>query len=301
MSEHFINLDVKKIEIVIPENVRLTGEIEIKLVTETARFAKTQTELNELFRQFCRANVGSFAVVDSTPILEMALKMFFEEYLEFNEFDSIKIILFPQNQPQFIELIAKAIEIYKMMQEEWAKKATKDVVKYPWEVPLERIYNELYTIDDKPTHALEPFYQLTKASKPEVKFAEFLESNKEFFEWWYKNGESAKEHFAVPYINHLGVESLFYVDFVILTKSGITCLFDTKSRDSDSANVHLKHNALIEFIEERNKLKKTTIGGVIIGTEISNNIVWQYCRNKITNTKDFTGWDFFNPANISNN
>ncbi len=172
LSEHFIHLDVNTIEIVVPENVSLTGGLEIKLVTETARFAKTQQELDQLFRQFCRANVGSFAVVDSTPVLEMALKMFFEEYLDFSEFNAIKIILFPQNQTQFIELIAKAIEVYKMMLEEKANGATKKVVKYSWEVPSERIYNELYIEQDKPTHALEPFYQYAQASKPEVLFAE---------------------------------------------------------------------------------------------------------------------------------
>lgn len=301
LSEHFINLDVNSIEIIIPENVNLTGELETKLVTETARFAKTQEELNQLFRQFCRSNVGSFAVVDSTPVLEMALKLFFEEYLNFNEFETVKIILFPQNQPHFIELISKAIELYKVILEEKANKASKDIVNYPWEVPLERIYNELFVEQDKPTHALEPFYQYSKASKPEITFIEFLELHKNCFEWWYKNGESAKEHFAVPYTNHLGTESLFYVDFVILTKSGTTCLFDTKTAGSDPANAHLKHNALVNFVNERTKSGKPTIGGVIIGNNISNNVVWRYCSNKIENTMDLTGWDYFDPNKFIKN
>lgn len=294
-----IDLDVNKIEIVIPENVNLTGEIEIKNVLETARFAKTQDELNQLFRQFCRSNVGSFAIVDSTPVLEMALKLFFEEYLGYNEFEAIKIILFPQNQPAFIELIAKAIERYIEMLEEKTNKAKKEVENYTWEVPIERIYNELYDEQNKPTHILEPFYEYVKASSPEKTFANYLESNKENLEWWYKNGESAKEHFAVPYIDYTGKESLFYVDFVLLTKKGTTCLFDTKTKGSDAANVALKHNALVDFIEQRNKAGKPTIGGVIIGNDVNGNIMWQYCRNKIENTIDLKGWDYFNPANVN--
>ncbi|MDP3003843.1 MAG: DEAD/DEAH box helicase family protein [Bacteroidales bacterium] len=301
LGEHFISIDVNKIEIVIPENINLTGEIEVKLVTETVRFAKTQDELNILFRQFCRSNVVPFAVVDSAPVLEMALKLLFEEYFGFNEFEAIKIILYQENQPQFIELIAKALDRYKVILEEKANIAKKDVVKYQWEVPAERIYNELYEEKDNPTHVLEPFYQYVKASNPENKFIEFLEHHKENFEWWYKNGESAKEHFAVPYIDHYGKESLFYVDFVILLRNGITCLFDTKTVGSDTANAHLKHNALIDFASERAKSGKPTIGGVIIGKEISSNLVWQFCRNKIENTKDQTGWEFFNPANININ
>ncbi len=299
LQKYFINIDVNSIEIVIPENVNLTGGLETKLVTQTVRFAKTTEELDRLFRQFCRANVGAFAVVDSTPVLEMALKMFFEEYLDFSEFVSPKIVLYPQNQPMFIELIAKAIEAYKIMLEEKANAAKKEVVNYPWEVPKERIYNEFYEEQDKPTHALEPFYQNKKASNPEIRFADYLEQHKEHFEWWYKNGESAKEHFAVPYINYLKVESLFYVDFVILSKKGVTYLFDTKSAGSDAANVHHKHNALIDFIEARNKAGKPTIGGVIISKEINSTIGWKYCSNKIHDTNDLTGWDYFNPATIN--
>lgn len=301
LMERFINIDVSIIEITIPENVNLTGEIEIKTVLETTRFAKTQDELNQLFRQFCRANVGSFAVVDSTPVLEMALKLFFEEYLEFNEFDTIKIILFPENQPVFIELINKAIQRYNEIMEEKANNVKRVVESYAWEVPIERIYNDLYEEKEKPTHAMEPFYESVKASKPERVFADYLETQKTHLKWWYKNGESAKEHFAVPYVDYTGKESLFYVDFVLLTQSGITCLFDTKTMGSDPANVARKHNALVDFIEARNIEGKPTIGGVLIGKEVNSIVVWQYCRNKIENTHSLKGWDFFNPADIQIN
>jgi hypothetical protein len=105
-------------------------------------------------------------------------------------------LLYDQNKPIFIELIEKAKERYQELQEEKANKATKDVQNYKWEVPLERIYNELY--DEKENtakNALEPYYEYKRASKPEVRFAEFLEEQKENLHWWYKNGEKAKEHF----------------------------------------------------------------------------------------------------------
>jgi type III restriction enzyme len=299
VAGRFVDLDVKKIEISIPENVNLTGDLEIQSVTETARFAKTQDELNILLRQFCRSQVGAFAVVDSTPVLEMALKLFFEEYLGFNEYEATKILLHSNNQPAFIELIDKALEYYNEMQEAKAKAATREVVNYTWDVPAERIYNELYDEQPKPTHVLEPFYQLVKVSKPEKLFADFLESKKESLKWWYKNGESAKEHFAVPYIDYLGKQSLFYVDFVVLAKNKVTCLFDTKTAGSDAANAPLKHNALVDFIAERTKAGKPTMGGIIIPKEVSGNVMWQYCRNKIKDTVDLKGWDYFDPATLT--
>ena len=172
---------------------------------------------------------------------------------------------------------------------------------YNWEVPVERVYNDLYEETIAKKHALAPFFQKMKASNPERDFAAFLEENKNHFQWWYKNGETAKEHFAVPYINHKREQALFYVDFVIMTNNGITCLFDTKSKGSDAADAYLKHNGLIDFIAERNLNGQPTIGGVIINKEVNNNPMWRYCNNKIENTDDLTGWSFFNPAELNKN
>jgi type III restriction enzyme len=298
LSMRMVNIDISSIEVLIPENIHLSGGTEIKVVDQTARFAKTQDELNILFRQFCRANVGDYAVVDSTPVLEMTLKYLFEDFLDFNEFEAVKIILYENNQPQFVELITLAIEDFTRVQEEKAKSAIKDKQVYPWEAPAERIYNENYQGKNKPTHALLPFYEQIKVSSPEVKFADYLESKKEFLEWWYKNGDKAKEHFAVPYKDYTGRESLFYVDFIILTKSGARCLFDTKTEGSDPANAHLKHNALIGYVEEQNKRGLKTIGGILINTNSGGTGVWRYCSNRIQNTKDLAGWEFFDPALI---
>ena len=299
LEARMVNIDISSIEVIIPENIHLTGDIEIQFVNETARFAKTQDELNVLFRQFCRANVGDYAVVDSTPVLEMSLKMMFEEYLGFNEFDAVKIMLFNNNQPQFIELIELAIADFTKLQEEKAKTAIRDPQVYPWEVPVERIYNENYHLKSKPTHALLPFYEQNSVSNPEVRFADYLESKKDHLEWWYKNGDKAKEHFAVPYIDYTGKESLFYVDFIILTKKGVRCIFDTKTAGSDPGNAHLKHNALVDYIQKQNEKGIPTMGGLMIRKETGTTETWRYCRNKINHTRDLTGWDFFDPATLN--
>jgi len=297
IKKRFINTDINTIEIVIPENVLLTGEEQTKLVTETARFAKTPSELARLFKDFCRALTAPYAAVDSTPVLEGGMKYFFEDYFGIIEYDAIKIMLFDQNQPIFIELIEKAKERYQEMQVEKSNKATKDVQNYQWEVPIERIYNELYEEKEEiQKHALEPFYEYNRASGPEQRFRDFLENSKENLQWWYKNGEKAKEHFAVPYIDNEGKQSLFYVDFVILTKNNVTCLFDTKSLGSEPEKAYLKHNALVDFIAERNGKGLKTIGGILIEKSPNNVSTWWYCNNKITNTKDTTGWDMFKPA-----
>ena len=225
--------------------------------------------------------------------------MMFEEYLNYNEFEINKIVLYENNREQFTQLITQALEHYKAQLDEKARAAEKDKQVYAWEVPVERIYNEKYKELEMPAHALEPFYEYEKASTPEVRFAEFLEANKAHLEWWYKNGESAKEHFAVPYTDYLGKESLFYVDFVIRTKSGVRCLFDTKSEGSDPANAPRKHNALIDYVGKMNEKGIPTIGGIIVPTKKAGELMWRFSKIEIENTVDKDGWDFLNFQEIN--
>jgi type III restriction enzyme len=134
-------------------------------------------------------------------------------------------------------------------------------------------------------HALLPFIELNNVSTPERRFSEFLEANKAYIDWWYKNGDEGKQHYSIPYENSQKEKALFYVDFVVRMKNGQVFLFDTKTENSDSEAPN-KHNALIEYIKD-----KGLQGGVIV----EKNDDWYYSRFPITTTEDVTGWDVFYP------
>lgn len=292
LRSKFIELNVAKIDIPIPKDVQIEVEVGVTHANDMERFAKTQSELDLLFRQFCRNHVGGYAKVDSTPVLEMALKMFFEEYLSMNEFEAVKIILYDQNRPRFIEAIDRALEKHENLLKEKAAKASKRVEETNWDVPPERIFNEFYAAKEAQHHALQPFYENTSASTPEKKFAQFLEQHQDHIEWWYKNGDKNKEDFAVTYQDKEKVTRGFYVDFVIKLKNGIIALFDTKTPDSDPEFCN-KHNALNKYIQEQNAGGRKMAGGIIVP---KSDGVWKYCENPITSAKDTTGWISFDPA-----
>jgi type III restriction enzyme len=295
LNEKFIEIDVDQIEIPIPKNVQLATEVGYTYVTEKEKFAKTQSELDILFRQFCRDNVGAYAKVDSAPVLELGLKMLFEDYMLLNEFQAIKIILFEQNKSKFIELIDIALNKHQILLDQKAAQSSKRVEHSVWDVPVERIYNEHYQSKEAEQHALKPFYEFNNSSTPEKEFVYFLEQNKVHVDWWYKNGDKNKEDFAVSYVDRNGVTRGFYVDFVIKTKTGKIALFDTKTLDSDPEFVN-KHNALIKYIEEKSTKDKTLIGGVIVPKGHNDNRTWKYCDNLITKANDTTGWVSFEPS-----
>ncbi len=298
LKQKFIEIDVEKIEIPIPKDVNIEVKEGITKVNELERFAKTSDELNILFRQFCRDNVGNYAKVDSTPVLELAILSFFIDYTNIEEDNAIKIVLYNQNRQTFIEVIELALKKYEELQKQKALKSTKRVEETKWDVPAEKIYNEYYkekTNIEK--HALVPFYEQIKASNPEQEFVKFLEQNKDFLDWWYKNGDKNKEDFAVTYLDIEGNLKGFYVDFVIKFKDkNKIALFDTKTKGSDKNFVN-KHNALIDYLTKNSTTEKELIGGVIVPIEHGADIIWKYSDKKISSATDTNNWKIFNPKN----
>jgi len=295
LAEHFIELNVEAIEIPIPKDLEIAIVEGVTQVIHTERFAKTSGELDILFRQFCRNHVGGYAKADSTPVMELALKMFFEEYLLMDEFVAIKIILYPQNIGKFVELIDISIEKHEELLKQKAAMASKKVEQVSWEVPKEKIYNEHFNERPSDSHVMEPFYEYRNASSPERMFVSFLEKNKGYIDWWYKNGDKNKEDFAVTYVDNEGITRGFFVDFVIKLKNGLLFLFDTKTLDSDK-NFVAKHNALHQYVLNNSTKEKPMEGGIIIPRGTGGAQIWKYCRNSISSATDTTGWVSFEPS-----
>lgn len=132
------------------------------------------------------------------------------------------------------------------------------------------------------------------AENPEKNFVKFLEENSNAIEWWYKNGDSGKAHYAIGYTKSSGERSLFFVDFIIRMKSGDIFIFDTKKGQRDE-NVVEKHNALIEYVNRPKNIEKHLHGGIIVQDRFGN---WVYPQEPISNASELnnpSGWTLFDP------
>lgn len=291
--EDKITFKVRSIGIELVEDLSITGEVGEIQVGKKAKYVRTMQELNNSFYAFCAKLIGSKFEKVSVTTLGFALKEVMEDLFELFETDAVKVILYYGNQAVFIDLIDRALNRYlKILAERQNQQNEKYYKKYDWEVPVERLYKEeSHRIkDDVHDHALLPFVELKNASKPEEHFEAFLEANKEYIDWWYKNGDAGRQHYAISYENKAGLKSLFYVDFVIRMKNGQIFLFDTKSAGSDPDAVE-KHNALIDYMASEENKDKHLRGGIII----ERNSSWKYCPVKIENTTDIMEWDSFYP------
>lgn len=287
--EGMIKFDVTRLGVEVPENIVFQNEIGIIDVEKKRHeFARSAGEVRRIYIDYCRGLLGGFEKAHSTDVLAGYLLQAMEELFELFETDAMKVILYHSNKPKFTDIITRALAMYErklMLRRKTAKERSFE--QYTWEVPAERLYKESthHVMEKVEEHALLPFIEQNNVSSPERLFTDFLESNKAFIDWWYKNGDEGKQHYSIPYENTQGEKSLFYVDFVVRMKNGQVFLFDTKTENSDPEASN-KHNALIDYMKETDLQ-----GGVIV----EKNKVWYYSPLHIENTADTSGWDAFFP------
>ncbi len=262
-------------------------------VDKKVRYIRSTQELNAAFTSFCAKVMGARFEKVSTATLGYALKEALHGIFGLEEADALKMALYHANRPKIEAVVGHALDRYlETLTKRQNEKSQKSFVKYNWEVPADRLYKEeTHRVrEDVRDHALLPFIERKNVFRPEERFTAFLESNSEYIDWWYKNGDAGKQHYAVGYVNTDGRRALFYVDFVIRMKNGHLFLFDTKTSGSD-ANAANKHNALIDYTNSEEGRKLHLKGGIII--EKGEN--WIYSPGKISGTGDTSGWKCFYP------
>ena len=292
-----IRLDVKNVNIEIPADIFFQNDVNTTIETgQKAKFTRTAGEVDRVYIDWCRQMLSGYEKAHSTGVLANYLLEAMENLFELFETEAKKVVLYHENRPKFADVVSKALARYSRILEQRQQEAKKrSFEQYEWEVPEDRTYTEEnHVIKDKmEDHALLPFIELRTASTPEQEFALFLESHRDSIDWWYKNGDSGREHYAVAYTNSQGDKSLFYVDFVIKMNNGQVFLFDTKTENSDP-DAPQKHNALLDYMQNEENSPKHLQGGIIIH-DINHSGNWLYSPLPIDNTYDTRGWDAFFP------
>ncbi|MBQ7471606.1 MAG: DEAD/DEAH box helicase family protein [Prevotella sp.] len=292
-----LNLDVRNIFVELPKDMRLTGADGEVEVVEKARIAINVGEMRAALERYCREHVGSFGKYDSAPILQGALLDAMENLFGIPETEAPKVILYnhaPYNNRGFFEdAIAGALARYRNTLRQTA--TTKAYSQERFAIPATRPYNSavVHPAEDIFNHALKPYFEQNNASKPERDFARWIDQRTEWVDWWYKNGDEGKQHFAIPYTGSDGGQRCFYVDFIVRLKNGTICLFDTKTLGSEEDTPE-KNNALWKYVEEHNAKGKKMTGGVLV--QLGEN--WYYPAGFIDDDKNTDGWSRLDLATL---
>ena len=284
-----LRLDVPTVNIPIPKDVHFQNKVQTLDVSESVKFARTASEIDRVFISEIAKYVTTFESKNN-PADKLAgyLLETMADFFGIYDTDAKKVFLYHDNRRQFDRLLHITLDKYAKLRDIKKKKASARAMKeFEWSVPEERLYDdETHHLAAGENHALRPFVELNAAFDPEKDFAKFLEQNSEYIDWWYKNGDKGRQHYAVEYADQAGVKRPFYVDFVIRLKNGKIFLFDTKTAGNEPLTSHLKHNALNAYIVAENAAGKNLLGGVIVKEGLN----WVWSRYTIENTIDHEGW-----------
>ena len=295
--QNTIRLDVTTVNVEIPKDVHFQNEVQV-LDVEQTKFARTAGEIDRVFTAYISTKGGQFESRqgDRTNRIAGYLLGLLEDYFNIFDIDAKKVVLYYLNKPKFDRLLNLALEKYAQKRNAAKPKSSRILTKYEWQVPEERLYDgdTNQVVPEVRNHALDPFVRLNEATSPEKRFEAFLERHSDKIDWWYKNGDAGRMHYAIPYEGDGNDTSLFYPDFVIRMKSGRVYIFDTKSESSDIF-APAKHNALHKYMATENANGKDLHGGIIIQSQGTD--YWLYSPLPIENTSDLTGWSMFDPNN----
>lgn len=298
-----INWNVQRLSVDIVKDLEMTGEVGRRLVGSKASYINNMADITAMYLAFCKRLLGGEYEHHSTKTLGGTLKEVMDGLFNVSEYDAMRIILSNDNQchnrPKFERVIKKSIEQYTLrLRQRQAMAKDRAYKHYDWTVPAERAY-PVDTYTEVPAinkHALLPFMEYNGSSDTERKFVTYLEQHGKAIEWWYKNGNHGKAHYAISYTNSFGEKALFYVDFIIRMKNGDIFLFDTKTEDSDPEAAY-KHNALLRYMNAPDNRAKRMYGGIIVPDSFGN---WIYSPQPLdikTGTHDTTDWTEFIPEN----
>lgn len=295
-----IRFNVRGLTLHIPKNLNVTGEEEEIVINDSIEYSRTYSKIRLAFWEYCRSLLTKYEKAAGTPILASAIVDVMERLFDISEYETPKIVMSERpvdNRSKFTDLLTRALdEYYKRVETRKAIARERSFTPWTWEVPESRTYNaDTNThIDDVENHALTPFARQNNASGQEIKFEDFLEQNSGYIDWWYKNGDNGRMHYAIEYFNpDRRMKMPFYVDFIIRLKNGDIYLFDTKgsdiSRDLETESVLVaKHNALHKYVADSNnpKLRQGSIlkfrGGA-----------WRYSPDEINSTNTDNWYSFF--------
>ena len=277
-----ITLDVQKIQSSLP-----VGEIghldrEQKIEGTTVQIQTSSLDMQSRFDSFLWERSEGYAPVYSSERIKRAIYTFFEKN-QVTDWDEIqKIVLTPNNQNYFINVINRAKDRYRTDIIEKLEREIEDIPK--WNIPESTEYTKIYKEKDYKKCIMSPAYIKTDV-KNEIRFMDFLEEENNKVKWWFKNETNDKKYFAVKYTNLDDGESHgFYVDFVIFMYDGRIGLFDTKG-DLTAKITKPKAEALSKYIKD-NESKK-----IFGGIAYDKNGGWLYNDNEEYHfDADFSDW-----------
>ena len=251
---------------------------------KTKNLKDTKNQRKEEYKKRVGGFTSGFTREDSENAIEDSLYRSFREkpfnfgaYTNSNPEDDDKIrkyVTSPDTDHIISECFDDAKKIYK---KKYPSNGESVIEKGSnWEIPKIVPHSPDATLETKKKYVMEKLDKAKLSTIPEQKFACKLSSSGKV-KWWYKNGDSGRDNFAIPYYEN-GTLREFFVDFIVKFSNGDIGIFDTKSGNTlTSDETKAKAKYLANYIKKENKSRKKNeqlIGGIVANTKVEERNYW---------------------------
>jgi len=259
---------------------------------DRVEFTISPDEIKRAYETFAKAASLPFAPVRSHTKIQQGIYDWFDKQLGYEKVSRIEVqrivVCSESNQKIFREIIEAAKTRFRDIdrQEKGSKQRRQ---RYAWDVPETDYFNELYESVASKRAILVLATDVKKTlllkdrSEPERAFEKLIDDSSKV-EWWYKNGVSTENYFAVAYTDALtGFERAFYPDYIVMFKDKTLGIYDTKSGFTKAgADTASKSDALQRYIAAGKHLT----GGIVQETASG----WQIFAGKKYDAEG-EGWE----------
>lgn len=242
------------------------GTLNLEKIQAEVSDANIQKEFDYLLKVWCLP----YAPARSFSKLKTAIYKWFG-YIGYdqNRWHEVQRIIAcsRKNQTIFDEVIKTAKFKYEQIKP--AEIASKKTTTHrTFSLPDIDLFGDNYEAAKADRYPYDQCYLRKDRSEPEKYLERQLESSNKV-EWWYKNGESQQQYFAISYqtkdeeTNLLRLAN-FYADYIVRYTDGSVGIYDTKAgRTVTEQPTHDKSDALQAYIAEQNKAGANLTGGIL--------------------------------------
>ena len=230
----------------------------------------SEGDIQDKFDYLLRCWCFPYAPERSYSKLKVGLYEWFAK-IGYSERDFVQkiIVCSTTNQARLSRVIEQAKSNYaQLKQDELNKRQQNRVQILDFNLPSFDSFGEQYEeMKSVTNYAYDKCYLRKNRSQVEKDFEQALARSAKV-EWWYKNGVSRQDYFAILYEMdiHPGIGSqyrAFYPDFIVRFKDGRLGIYDTKAGMTViSDDTYHKSNALQAYIKEHRQEHDLT-GGII--------------------------------------
>jgi len=260
-------------------------ELKGKKVKTDYKLEVNDFELQNIFNIFVEESLSPEFYPEQRSIdkIKSSIYEFFKEYVKKKLDEQIEILkIIFNNVEHFKNVINNTKHTYKQ------NVTTKDkIIEFDnkWNIP--EVCNFDLNADkiNVKKSIMSPFL-ISNLSTPEYEFIKYLDKSKKVL-WWYKNADSGKKNFAIPYKDE-NQNNPFYVDFIIMYNNKKLALIDTKS----GITIEIAKPKILGMRSYISKNRKISFGAIVSNVD-SNNFKksWVYFNGQdIKFFKDISKW-----------